>query len=102
MSLDKVVAGDYGHVMDLTVQDVDTEAAADLSSYTTVQVEFKDPGGSIVTKTAAFATDGSNGVVRYTLADGDIHVGGKWAVRAKLSKDGALLRSVWEDFTVEE
>jgi hypothetical protein len=102
MSLKKMVAGDYGHVMDLTVYDVDTEAAADVSSYTTIQVEFKDPGGTVTTKDAAFATDGSDGVVRYTTASGDIHVAGEWAARVKLSKSGAVLRSVWEEFTVED
>ena len=46
MSLDKIVKDDYGQVMKITFTDVDTDTAADVSSYTTAQqMIFTDPAG---------------------------------------------------------
>lgn len=105
MSWDKIVAGDFGQTGQLTVLDVDTEAAADVSAYSTSQeMIFRDPDGNEETKTAAFATDGSDGVVEYTLADGDVPEDqpGHWDVRVVVTSGSAQLTSTWLPFTVLE
>lgn len=103
MSLEYIIAGDYGQTIVLTVKDVDTAAAADISAYSdSVEVELKDPYGTVTTKTAAFSTDGSDGLVEYALADGDIDAGGTWRIRAKVTKTGqAVLTSQWVEFDVQ-
>ncbi|MCP4263643.1 MAG: hypothetical protein GY774_39970 [Planctomycetes bacterium] len=103
MSLDNIVSGDYGQTIVLTVKDTDTDAAADISAYTTtIQMQISDPDGNVATETATFVTDGSNGQVQYTLTDGDIDEIGVWRIRAKVTSGSAVLSSVWERFTVNK
>jgi len=102
MSLSNIVSGDYGQVIVLTIIDTDTEAAADVSAYaTTIQVQLSDPALNVATETATFVTDGSDGLVQYTLADGDIDEAGEWRIRARVTSASAVLSSVWESFKVK-
>lgn len=101
MSLDDVVANDYGQMIILTVKDTDTDQPADISDYsTTIQIQLKNPSAEVATKTAEFVTDGADGQVKYTLADGDIDASGTWYIRAKVASATAVLSSAWLEFTV--
>ena len=104
MSMNKIIAEDYGQTLTITVKDTDTSAAADLSGYTTAQqVFFRDSDGNISSaKTAAFSSDGSDGVIEYTIADGDIDKSGVWEVCARVTSGSAVLTSEWLSFTVAE
>lgn len=103
MSLEDIIAGDYGQTIQLTVLDVDTNAAADLSGYTTSQlIILRDPDGNEASKTAAFTTDGSDGVVEYTLVEDDIDEEGNWRARVQVTSATAKLTSLWSPFTVLE
>lgn len=90
-------------MLQLTIIDTDTNAAADVSSYATSQViylrdELDNISAALV---AAFATDGSDGLVNYTLVDGDIDEAGIWGVKVVLTSGSAELNTVWETFEVE-
>jgi hypothetical protein len=101
MSWDYIIAGDYGQVGKLTFTDVDTLSAADISSYTTAQqMILRDPDGNEATKTAAFDSDGSDGIIKYTLADGDIDEPGMWLVRGRVTTGSAQLTTEWHEFEV--
>jgi len=101
MSLANIVSGDYGQVIQLTVLDTDTGGAGDVSGYATSQsMVFRDPDGNEETKVATFVTDGSDGLVKYTLVDGDIDERGNWNVRVILTSATALLTSTWLEFLV--
>lgn len=101
MSWDNIVDGDYGQTVQLTVLDTDTDTAADASAYTESQeMIFKDPLGAETTKTAAFEGDGSDGVVEYALANGDIDKAGLWQARAVVKSGSAKLSSTWLQFKV--
>jgi hypothetical protein len=101
MSLDAINKDDYGYTLELTVIDTDTDSAADVSGYTTSQsVVLKDPTDTEATKSASFKTDGSDGIVQYTVADGDIDAAGVWHIRVKLVSGSATLRSEWKTFEV--
>jgi cellulase/cellobiase CelA1 len=103
MSLDNIVANDYGQVIKLTFWDVDTDAAADISGYTnTIQMILTDPDGVASTKDAAFDTDGSDGVIKYTVAQNDIDQAGKWLIRGKVTSGTAVLTSAVYRFKVLE
>ncbi len=102
MSLNNIVSGDYGQSIVLTIIDTDTDAAADVSAYTTaIPVQLSDPSGNVATKTAAYVTNGADGQVTYTLASGDIDEPGSWRIRAKVTSGSAVLSSVWEVFIVQ-
>jgi hypothetical protein len=102
MSLDKIIAGDYGQVIELTFNDVDTDAAADISSYsTTISMIFTNPAGAATTKTATFKTDGTDGVIQYTV-ESSFLTAGSWSVRGRVAAGAAQLSTEEYAFKVFE
>lgn len=101
MSLKNLVAGDYGQDIELTFVDVDaTGTAVDISSYaTTMQMVFVQPDGTEAAKTAAFKTDGTDGVIVYTV-EADFLTAGIWSVRGRVASDSARLTTVTHLFEV--
>lgn len=89
---------DYGWVGKLALKQ--DGVAVDISSYTTRQFIFKSPAGVKTTKTATFDTDGTDGVLKYTVEDGLIDDDGNWYVQARISKSGAVLTSAELRFNV--
>jgi hypothetical protein len=101
MSLKDIVVGDYGQVIKLTFIDVDTNAAADISGYSVTQEEiFTDPSGTETAKTAAFDTDGTDGVIKYTIDNGLFDAAGYWFVRGRVASGAAELMSLEYAFEV--
>lgn len=100
MSLTNIVAGDYGQVIKLTFLDVDTNAAADISSYTTSQVMvFTSPAGVATSKAAAFDTDGEDGIIKYTV-EASFLTAGNWKVRGRVASGAAVLTTEEHRFLV--
>ena len=100
MSLLYIVGGDYGQVVKLTFIDVDTDAAADISSYsTTIQMLFTDSAGTTTAKTATFDTDGTDGVIKYTV-EASFLTAGEWKVRGRVASGTARLSTLEYGFTV--
>lgn len=92
MSFQNIYKNDFGQVAKITFTDVDTNAAADISSYSVSQsMIFTDPSGTETAVTAAFATDGTDGIIQYTVADGLFDVAGDWTVRGKVVGSTATL-----------
>lgn len=101
MSFDKIVVGDYGQVMKITFIDVDTDAAADISGYaTTLQMVFTSPSGTVTAKTATFNTDGTDGIIKYTVESAFINAAGKWKVRGRVASGSAELTTEERFFNV--
>lgn len=97
MSLEKIIAADYGQPIEVTFLDVDTGAAANISGYTTtIQIVFTKPDGTIVAKTATFKTDGSDGIIQYTI-ESDFLIAGSWRVRGRVAAGDAKLTT--EDYS---
>ena len=100
MSLEKLIAADYGQPIELTFIDVDTDAAADISGYlTTIQMVFTKPDGTITAKTAIFKTDGSDGIIEYTVEDAFL-TAGSWRVRGRVAAGNAKLTTQDYSFKV--
>lgn len=91
MSWTNINEDDFGHVGELTCKE--DGVAADISSYTTRQFILTDPAGTATVKTAAFKTDGTDGILTYTLIDGDIDLDGNWQVQARIIKAGVEITS---------
>jgi hypothetical protein len=102
MSLEKIISGDYGQVLELTFIDVDTDAAADISGYsTTIQMVFTDPDDTETAKTATFKTDGTDGIIEYTV-DATFLTAGSWRVRGRVAAGNARLSTEDYAFKVYE
>jgi len=89
MAWEDINKDDYGWVGKLTLKQDGT--AVDISSYTAWVFILKDPDGVTAEKVAAFDSDGTDGKLKYTIADGDIDSAGNWQVQARISKVGVEL-----------
>jgi hypothetical protein len=102
MTLQKIVAGNYGYKLSLTYIDVDTDEEANLSSYDTAQeIHVRAPDGSVAEYSGGWGSDGTDGVVEYTVQSGDIPA--KWskkriAARIHVESATAQLSSEWQEF----
>ena len=59
-----IFVGDAGTVIDITVKE--NGVAKDISNATTKEFRLRRPDGSVLKKTVAFKTDGTNGILTYT------------------------------------
>lgn len=75
---------DFGTDIVLNVVDQACKAV-DVSVSTLRQFELEKPDGTILTKTASFVTNGTDGKLRYTIESGVLDVIGGWSVRAKIT-----------------
>jgi len=100
MSLLNIIDGNYGQIIELTFLDVDTDLAANISSYsTTISMIFVSPAGVSTTKTATFKTNGADGLIKYTV-EASFLTAGNWQVRGQVLTGSAKLTTVWHYFKV--
>ncbi len=76
--------GDIGTVLKFTIRDygADLTPIVDVSTATTKQIIFQKPDGTTILKTAAFDTNGTDGVLSYTTVSEDIDESGQWKAQA--------------------
>lgn len=83
----------------LTVQE--DGAAIDISAATTKTIYIKKPSGTVVTATATFFTDGTEGIVYYDSVLGDIDESGLFRVQGKVIIAGGTYYTSVESFRVD-
>lgn len=71
-----------GVVFKLTVKE--DGVIVDINSATTKQMIFTKADGVVLTKTASFLTDGTDGVLKYVSIAGDLTPAGDWQVQGRL------------------
>lgn len=76
---------DYGVDITLIVTDSACQPV-NISASTAREFELQRPDGTVLTVTAVFVTDGSDGKLRYTVASGVLNAVGTWNVRAKITE----------------
>lgn len=78
MAANEIHVGDIGTVFRTTIKS--GGSAVDVSGATTKQMLFQKPGaaGTILTKSAVFTTDGTDGVVEYVTVEDDLDTAGIW------------------------
>lgn len=86
--------GDVGTAVQLTMFERDPVtaevAAADISAATALALKFRKPDGTVVTKTAAFVTDGTDGLLQYVTQAGDLDAAGRWQVEGEITVPGGF------------
>jgi len=98
MAVEEIHQDDIGTIFPMTVKSGD--AAVDISSATEKKILFKKPDGEILTKTAAFYTDGVDGIIQYAAAQGDLDTTGKWKIQARVTLSSGTWSSDIGEFTV--
>lgn len=99
MSWENIQVDDFGWIGKLTLKQDGT--AVDISSYTTKQFVLRDPDGTAAVKTADFDSDGTDGILKYTILTGDIDAAGNWKVAARIAKVGSEITSDDHGFNVD-
>lgn len=76
----EIHVGDVGTVFEVTVQE--NGVALNISTATTKQILLRKPDGTVLTKSAAFVTNGTDGKISYTTIAGDLSSEGQWKIQA--------------------
>ena len=74
--------GDIGTVLIFTLKETESEEILNISTATVKTILLKKPDGTVLTKTASFVTDGSDGKLKYKTISGDISIAGIWEAQA--------------------
>jgi hypothetical protein len=98
MSTNKIHQNDIGVTFKITVKERDV--VYDVSSSTSRDIVFKKPSGDLVTKTASFFTDGTDGIITYTTISGDLDEIGSWQLQAIITEGSSVFHSEIESFKV--
>lgn len=91
---------DEGTRLEITVKDC--EEVLDLSDATVKQILLKKPGGTLLTKSVSFVTDGTDGRVYYTTLAGDLDEKGLWKVQVHVELPTGTWNSSIENLYVHE
>lgn len=91
--------GDVGTQFRVTVQDCNS-TVIDISDATTTEIIFKKPNGDTITQTAYFLTDGSDGIIRYIAASGDLDTTGSWKIQSHIITPSGEWNSEFKTFKV--
>lgn len=83
MTCGNIHVGDLNVIFTMTI--TEDCVAIDVSTATVKTLVFQKPSGSILTKTASFSTDGSNGNIYYATLTGDLDEAGVWTVQAEVA-----------------
>lgn len=80
---DSISINDIGTSLQVNIEENDV--AVDVSSATAKQIIIEKPDGTLLTKTAAFVNDGTDGKIQYTTVTGDIDQVGIWRFWGKVT-----------------
>lgn len=95
----EIHVGDIGSQFLVTIKNQDNEVE-DISTATTKQIIFLSASNTEKVKTSSFYTNGTDGKIVYTLADGDIDIAGIWKYQAKIVTPAGTWYTNVEDFRV--
>lgn len=98
-----IFKNDVGTILTITVVD-DDGVAVDISGATSKQIVFLKPDETVVTKTAVFVSDGSDGKIKYTTIAGDLDIVGLWHIQPliDISAGDVIFHADYDHFEVLE
>ena len=94
----RIHVGDVGTVFRITLADCGDPV--DVSQATASTITFKKPDETLVTQTASFTTDGTDGQVQYVTITGDLDLPGTWRIQAAITLPDGFWRSNISKFKV--
>jgi hypothetical protein len=83
MAAGEIHIGDVGTVLTFTVKN-QAGVVVNLSTATQHDLIFRKPDGTVLSKTGAFVTDGSDGKIKYVTVAGFLDLAGIWKVQADI------------------
>lgn len=101
MVKDEIHKNDIGTLFKLTVKDEDS-SVVNLSSASTKEILIEKPDTTVLTKTASFTTDGTDGLIEYNTISGDIDTIGKYKIQGKVILSGSTWYTDIKTFYVND
>lgn len=97
------MASHVGDTLNYKALCVEDAGVLDVSSVETKQIEFKKPvSGDILTKDAAFVTNGSDGALSYQFQPDELNESGTWRARPYVEfDDDNVFHGDWKSFDVK-
>lgn len=84
---------DIGTTLEMTVKDQDGNIV-NISGASTMTVYLERPNGAgVLTRTAVWGTDGTDGVMKYVTVDGDLDQAGSWQMQGFVTIGGGSWHS---------
>ncbi len=77
-----IYKNDIGTLIEATI--IEKGAILNIGTATTKQFLFKKPSGAILTKVAAFSSDGTDGKLKYLTISGDLDETGTWVLQGRV------------------
>ena len=90
---------DTGTIIRVTVKDCN-DVAIDISAATDLSIIFKKPSGTTITATGSLYTDGTDGIITYTVASGLLDEIGTWKIQASYESPNGSWKSDFKSFKV--
>lgn len=91
--------GDTGTAFRVTIVDCDS-SAIDLSTATTKEILFSKPNGQVVSKSADFYTNGTDGIIQYVTESGFLDQPYLWQLQAYVVTPAGSWKSNIYEFKV--
>lgn len=91
--------GAVGVILRATIKD-QAGTAINVATATLKQIKLEKPDGTRAAKTAAFYTDGSDGVIQYTTVAGDLDMANDWKAEAYVETPTRIIPTSIHTFTV--
>lgn len=85
MAAEEIRKDDVGTVFKLEIKDQDGAVVNVSGTSVPKDIIFRKPNGTILTKTASYTTDGSDGFIQYTTGSGDLTPVGNWEYQGFVS-----------------
>lgn len=98
MSANEIHVADTGTIIEVTIKD--GTSVVDISTATTKQILLRKEDGTVLTKTATFKTDGTDGILRYTTLVTDLTPAGHWQLQAYVVLSSGAWKTDWTSFDV--
>lgn len=97
---EEIHKNDIGTVFRATIKE--TGVVLDISNATTKEFYFFKPSCTVVTQTAGFLTDGTNGIMQYITTTGDLDEVGTWKIQGHIVTASGNWRTDIKKFEVYE
>lgn len=100
MAIVELQKDDAGTTLSVTIKR--DGAALDISDTTTRTIIIRKPSGTVDSHAGSFYTDGSDGIITYSITAGDIDEAGEYTIQGKIITDAGTWYSDIEPFWVRD
>lgn len=92
---------DYGTILKINVVDSAGNSQSVLGA-TNILFLLEKPNESVITRSGVLTTDGSDGLIQYTVASGDLDIAGIWSIQGRVITPSGSYSTSISEFRVDK